>query len=81
MIRLKRVRGTAALVAGALLAPAAGLAAIPVAGDSTTWVILNHGRPAGDLVVVRNGDSLVVRYIFVDRNRGTRLETRYRLAP
>jgi imidazolonepropionase-like amidohydrolase len=29
------------------------------------------------MVVVRHGDSVTVRWIFTDRNRGTRLETRY----
>ena len=56
-------------------------AAVLAAADSTTYVVLNHGRPAGDMVVVRAGDSVTVRYQFVDRNRGTRLEHRYRVGP
>ena len=39
----------------------------------------NHGRDAGDLTVRRSADSLVVRYVFTDRQRGTRIESRYRL--
>lgn len=60
-------------------APLASLAAQQPAHDSTRYVVLNHGRPAGDLTVSRRGNSLVVRYVFTDRNRGTRLEHRYRL--
>lgn len=55
------------------------LAAATIAGsDTTSYVVLNHGRWAGDLTVVHAGDSTVSRYIFTDRNRGTRIETRYR---
>lgn len=50
------------------------------ASDTSRWVVTNHGRSAGELMVVRNGDSVVTRYIYRDRNRGTRLENRYRLA-
>lgn len=49
--------------------------------DSSTYVVLNHGRGAGEMVIVNAGDSTVVRYIFTDRNRGTRIETRYRFSP
>ena len=44
--------------------------------DSIVYPVLNHDRPAGTMVVTRNGDSVRVRYVFTDRNRGTRLETR-----
>ena len=47
------------------------------ANDSTVYPVLNHDRPAGSMVVVRHGDSVTVRYIFTDRNRGTLIETRY----
>ena len=47
--------------------------------DTTRYVVLNHGTLAGDLTVARGKDSLVVRYVFTDRNRGTRIENRYRL--
>lgn len=49
--------------------------------DTIRYVVSNHGRDAGDLVVARSRNSMVVRFIFVDRNRGTRLESRYRLGP
>src|SRR3954470_5625369 len=52
------------------------LLAAAVAADSVVYPVLNHDRPAGTMVVTRNGDSVRVRYIFTDRNRGTRLETR-----
>ncbi|HEU4631324.1 MAG TPA: amidohydrolase family protein [Gemmatimonadaceae bacterium] len=64
-----------------MLLPALLLAAAVAASDSTEYVVLNHGRRAGEMVVVQGGDSVVVRYRHVDRNRGTRSETRYRLAP
>ncbi len=48
-----------------------------VAPDSTTYVVLNHGRPAGEMVVLHRGDTTVIRYHHVDRNRGPRVETRY----
>lgn len=51
------------------------------AGDTTRYTVDNHGRRAGDLLVVTRGDSLVARWVFTDRNRGTRVETRYRLGP
>ena len=46
-------------------------------GDSLEYVVLNHGRPAGYMRVVTAGDSTVVRYVYQDRQRGPRLETRY----
>ena len=51
---------------------------LTASSDTSSYVVLNHGRRAGDLVIVRAGDSTVARWIFVDRNRGTRIETRYR---
>jgi imidazolonepropionase-like amidohydrolase len=65
-------------VIGTFLSLAAAAASI-AAADTSTYVVLNHGRRAGDLVIVTAGDSTVARWIFVDRNRGTRLEMRYRL--
>ena len=53
----------------ALLAPAA---------DSTHYIVLNHGRPAGEMHVVTGGDSVVVRFRYQDRQRGPRIETLYR---
>ncbi len=57
------------------------IVAVTVTADSTRWVVTNHGRPAGELVATTRGDSLLVRFVFRDRNRGTRLETRYRRDP
>ncbi len=63
-----------------MIAPLLSLlaAATIAASDTTAYVVLNHGRWAGDLVIVHAGDSTVSRYIYTDRNRGTRVETRYR---
>ena len=52
-------------------------AGVTARADSITYAVLNHGRSAGDMTVVKRGDSVVVRYVFIDRNRGTRLEMRY----
>jgi hypothetical protein len=48
--------------------------------DSTAYVVLNHGRPAGEMTVVARGDSVLVGYRHVDRNRGVRGEWRYRVS-
>ena len=53
------------------------LLAVALATDSTVYPVLNHDRSAGTMVVVRHGDSVTVRWIFTDRNRGVRIETRY----
>ncbi|HEY9229032.1 MAG TPA: amidohydrolase family protein [Gemmatimonadaceae bacterium] len=52
-------------------------AALVAANDSTVYPVLNHGRVAGSMVVVTRGDSVTVRYVFTDRNRGARVELRY----
>lgn len=57
------------------------LAGAAVSADTTRWIVNNHGREAGDLVLVRSGDSATVRWVYTDRNRGTRLEMRYTLGP
>ncbi len=53
------------------------LAAALAADDSTVYPVLNHDRPAGSMVVARHGDTTIVRFVFTDRNRGTRLYSRY----
>jgi hypothetical protein len=52
--------------------------AATVAPDTTRYPVLNHGRPAGEMLVIRDGLATVVRYIYTDRNRGQRIEARYR---
>ena len=66
------------LVALLLVSPALGRppAAVPPS-DTTVYVVLNHGRPAGGLRIVTRGDSVIAHYHHVDRNRGPRSETRY----
>ena len=56
---------------------AIALAAIVAASDTTSYVVLNHGRPAGEMLLIKTGDTLVVKYHHVDRQRGPRSETRY----
>jgi imidazolonepropionase-like amidohydrolase len=61
-----------------MLSIALALSLIAVASsDTASYVVLNHGRPAGELLVISAGDTVVVRYHHVDRNRGPRSETRY----
>jgi imidazolonepropionase-like amidohydrolase len=62
------------------------LAAVPAApkaaaapADSVAYVVLNHGRPAGEMLVLSRGDTVIVKYHHYDRQRGPRSETRYRL--
>jgi imidazolonepropionase-like amidohydrolase len=47
--------------------------------DTLTYVVLNHGRPAGDMVVIREGDEAIVQWQYVDRNRGQWRENRFRM--
>lgn len=46
--------------------------------DTIAYDVLNHGRPAGEMLVLQATDSVTVRYHHVDRNRGRRAEVRYR---
>jgi hypothetical protein len=45
------------------------------------FVVLNHGRRAGEMRITSGGDSVVVRYQYQDRQRGPRIENRYRVGP
>ena len=61
---------------------AAVLAATPALAQSTAttrWLVLNHDTDAGDLIVTTRGDSATARWVFTDRQRGTRFEARYRM--
>jgi imidazolonepropionase-like amidohydrolase len=57
------------------------VAAVQAAADSTRYLVLNHGRPAGEMHVSTTPDSVVVRYRYQDRQRGPRFETLYKLGP
>jgi imidazolonepropionase-like amidohydrolase len=46
--------------------------------DSVHYIVLNHGRPAGEMHIVKAGDSTVVRFRYQDRQRGPRIQTLYR---
>lgn len=75
-------RPTVACAALALVATGsfgASAFAQPARRDTVRYVVNNHGRDAGELTVARSPDSIVVRFVFTDRNRGTRTEARYRL--
>lgn len=62
----------------ALLLPALAAAQAP---DTTAYVVINHGRLAGEMRVIRRGDSATVRFRYQDRQRGPRNETRYHFGP
>jgi imidazolonepropionase-like amidohydrolase len=64
----------------ALLLPLVIAVVAHTAADSTVFPILNHGRPAGEMVVVRNGESVEVRFRYIDRNRGQNIHSQYRIA-
>lgn len=49
--------------------------ATPPAADSTLYAVYNHERVAGSMIVTRRGDTTSVRYIYTDRNRGSRTLT------
>ena len=55
--------------------------AMPAAGDTLPFVVMNHGRVAGEMLVIHNADAIVVRYHHADRNRSVRSETIYHLNP
>ena len=52
---------------------------LALAVDTLAYPVLNHGRPAGELQVRRDADSIVVTYAHIDRNRGRWLQSRYRV--
>jgi hypothetical protein len=54
------------------------IAAVVAPADSVHYIVLNHGRPAGEMHIVSAGDSVVVRFRYQDRQRGPRIETLYR---
>src|SRR5215207_891144 len=56
---------------------ALALASASLPADSTHYVVLNHGRPAGEMHIVRTADTVIVRFRYQDRQRGPRIETRY----
>jgi len=65
------------LAAAAFAAPNAAAQAVP---DTTVYPVLNHGRLAGRMTVVRSDEETVVRYEYRDRNRGRWVEMRYRMS-
>jgi imidazolonepropionase-like amidohydrolase len=55
------------------------LASQSSARDSVEYRVWNHGRPAGELQVVTIGDSVVVHYFHIDRQRGPKIDAFYRI--
>jgi imidazolonepropionase-like amidohydrolase len=53
------------------------LVLIGAASDTTHYVVMNHGRTAGHMTVVRQADSTAVHYRMVDRNRGTHVRSSF----
>src|SRR4051812_6667205 len=53
--------------------------ALAVAVDTSRYVVLNHGRFAGDMTIARSGDTVVVRYQHLGRNRGAVAARSYRI--
>ncbi|MBA3853102.1 MAG: hypothetical protein C0503_01730 [Gemmatimonas sp.] len=56
------------------------LLALALATDTLTYPVMNHGRPAGEMRVVRDADSIIVSYSHIDRNRGRWVQNRYTVA-
>lgn len=63
-----------------MLIPLLFAVATAAAADSTVYSVLNHDRVAGSMVVSHAGDTTLVRYVFTDRNRGSRYFVRYALS-
>jgi imidazolonepropionase-like amidohydrolase len=55
--------------------------ALVVLSDTTKYVVLNHGRAAGEMVVVAESRSARVRFRYIDRDHRTpQQETRYQFS-
>lgn len=76
---MSSARSVLAAAAAAVVA-LGGSVSLAAAQDSTRFPVLNHGRGAGEMLVVRSSSSAVVRYLYTDRNRGQRIEARYRFS-
>ena len=68
---------TVGLAAAAFATPALAVQTVP---DTMVYPVLNHGRLAGHMTVVRTDEETVVRHEYRDRNRGRWVEMRYRLS-
>jgi imidazolonepropionase-like amidohydrolase len=65
-----------AAILEAMILPLLFAAAVAVA-DTTVYPVMNHGLPAGEMRVVTDGDSIVITYAHIDRQRGRWVQTRY----
>ncbi|MCC7003773.1 MAG: amidohydrolase family protein [Gemmatimonadaceae bacterium] len=68
-------------VSAVILLTALASASATAQTAASSWIVDNHGRTAGTMEVRRTRDSMIVRHIYTDRNRGGRVETRYALGP
>jgi imidazolonepropionase-like amidohydrolase len=66
-------------VTGGLLLALAVLTHQAAAPDTLRYPVTNHGRPAGEMTVVRTHEAVEVRYGHIDRNRGRWVFSRYTL--
>ena len=73
---LTPARPIALVLVLACIVPEPGAAQRPGSSAATTWIVDNHERRAGALTVEQRGDTTVARWIYTDRNRGGRVETR-----
>ncbi len=73
---LTLARPIALLLVLPCVVPRPGAAQRPGTSAATTWIVDNHDRRAGALTVEQRGDTTVARWIYTDRNRGGRVETR-----
>ncbi len=55
------------------------LLSLSLTADTVVYSVVNHEFPAGEMVVVRDADSVVVSYGHIDRNRGRWMQARYTL--
>ena len=62
------------------LLPLLAASILTLAPDTTRYLVLNHGRPAGDMLIIRDGERVEVKYGHIDRNRGRWVTSRYRIA-
>jgi hypothetical protein len=77
--RIHAVALLAGLCSPLSVAIAAPAPLLPADSARTTleYVVLNHGRPAGEMQIERSTGETTVRYAHVDRNRGRWIWNRY----
>ncbi len=56
------------------------IALAAVVADTVSYDVRNHGRPAGEMRVITEGDSVRLTFGYVDRQRGPNVDATYRFA-